>query len=100
MTPNRPSSYDGEARGGGRGRSDARSPFRRRGRRKVCRFCAEKTLVIDYKDSRLLGSFVTEAGKIVPSRVTGNCAKHQRNLTSAIKRARNVAFLPFAQARV
>jgi small subunit ribosomal protein S18 len=71
--------------------------FRRRGpaRRKVCRFCAEKIHAIDYKDTRTLSSFVTERGKIVPSRISGNCAKHQRALTGAIKRARVVALMPF-----
>jgi len=66
------------------------------GRRKVCRFCADKTLKVDYKDVRTLGTFVTEGGKIVPSRVTGNCARHQRALTVAIKRARILALLPFS----
>lgn len=66
------------------------------GRRKVCRFCADKTLKVDYKDVRTLGTFITEGGKIVPSRVTGNCAKHQRALTVAIKRARILALLPFS----
>ena len=72
--------------------------MRRRGggRRKVCRFCADKTLKADYKDVRTLHSFVTEGGKIVPSRITGNCAKHQRALTVAIKRARTLALLPFS----
>lgn len=74
--------------------------FRRRGmgRRKVCRFCADKTLLIDYKDSRVLGHFLSERGKIIPSRITGNCARHQRSLTLAIKRARTVALLPFTTA--
>lgn len=72
--------------------------FRRRPsvRRKVCRFCAEKETGIDYKDIRILSSFVTERGKIVPSRITGNCARHQRQLTTAIKRARTVALLPYS----
>lgn len=68
-------------------------------RRKVCRFCADKTLKIDYKDTRVLTQFVTERGKITPSRITGNCAHHQRLLTTAIKRARTVALLPFTTAR-
>ena len=66
------------------------------GRRKVCRFCADKTLKVDYKDVRTLGSFITEGGKIVPSRTSGNCAKHQRQLAVAIKRARVLALLPFS----
>ena len=82
----------GERRGKGEGRG-----FRRRGigRRKVCRFCADKAMLIDYKDSRALGNFLSERGKIMPSRITGNCARHQRQLTMAIKRARTVALLPY-----
>jgi small subunit ribosomal protein S18 len=68
-------------------------------RRKVCRFCADKTLVIDYKDIRMILQFVTERGKMTPSRITGNCARHQRLLTTAIKRARSVALLPFTTAK-
>ena len=88
---------DGD-RGGNEGRPGDRGGMRRRpgGRRKVCRFCADKTLKVDYKDVRTLGTFITEGGKIVPSRVTGNCAKHQRELTVAIKRARILALLPFS----
>lgn len=67
-------------------------------RRKVCRFCADKTLRIDYKDIKTLSQFVTERGKMTPSRITGNCARHQRLLTTAIKRARSVAMLPFTTA--
>ncbi len=88
----------GEGRGGeGRG-GDGRGGMRRRpgGRRKVCRFCADKTLHVDYKDVRTLGSFITEGGKIVPSRTSGNCARHQRQLAVAIKRARVLALLPFS----
>ena len=71
--------------------------FRRRGmgRRKVCRFCADKTMLIDYKDSRVLGNFLTERGKIIPARITGNCARHQRRLTISVKQARTVALLPY-----
>jgi len=85
----------GERRGKGEGRG-----FRRRGmgRRKVCRFCADKQMLIDYKDSRTLGNFLSERGKIIPSRITGNCARHQRALTLAIKRARTVALLPYTTA--
>ena len=67
-------------------------------RRKVCRFCADKTLRIDYKDVRTISQFVTERGKMTPSRITGNCARHQRILTTAVKRARTVALLPFTTA--
>jgi small subunit ribosomal protein S18 len=65
-------------------------------RKKVCKFCVEKIDDINYKDVRLLGQFVAERGKIVPRRLTGVCTPHQRRLTSAIKRARNIALLPFA----
>jgi len=64
-------------------------------RRKFCKFCADTSVHIDHKDPDLLGRFLTERFKIIPSRVTGTCAKHQRALTRAIKRARNLALLPF-----
>ncbi|MEJ2725561.1 MAG: 30S ribosomal protein S18 [Deltaproteobacteria bacterium] len=64
-------------------------------RRKICRFCADSSLVIDYKDPRTLRLFTTERGKIIPRRISGNCAKHQRMLTVAIKRAREIALLPY-----
>jgi small subunit ribosomal protein S18 len=81
---------------------DEKGPPRRRPmfRRKVCRFCADKTLKIDYKDVRTVAQFVTERGKMTPSRITGNCARHQRALTKAIKRARSVALLPFTTAKM
>ena len=65
-------------------------------RRKVCKFCDEKIDVIDYKDVKLVGQFVSERGKVLPRRLTGTCSPHQRLLTVAIKRARNIALLPFA----
>ncbi len=65
-------------------------------RRKVCKFCEQKIGVIDYKDAKLLGEFISERGKILPRRLTGTCARHQHVLTTAIKRARNIALLPFA----
>ena len=68
-------------------------PFQRR---KVCRFCADKQVTIDYKDPRTLRYFVSERGKIIPRRISGNCSKHQREITEAIKRARNIALLPIA----
>lgn len=73
-------------------------PVRRRrfGRRKVCKFCADKVDTVDYKDVKRLRTFVTERGKIIPRRISGNCARHQRQLTTALKRARNVALIPFA----
>jgi len=64
-------------------------------RKKVCRFCVEKIDDINYKDVRLLSSFVSEKGKIVPRRLTGVCSPHQRRLTEAVKQARNIALLPF-----
>ncbi len=70
-------------------------PRPRRSRRKVCTFCADKIDHIDYKDIPRLRKFVSERGKILPKRMTGTCAQHQRALTIAIKRARHIALLPF-----
>lgn len=67
----------------------------RKKKRKQCSFCAEKMENIDYKDAARLRRYITERGKILPRRITGNCAKHQRRLTTAIKRAREMALLPF-----
>lgn len=64
-------------------------------RRKMCRLCGEKITQIDYKDIELLKTFTTERGKIIPRRISGNCAKHQRQITVAIMRARNIALMPF-----
>lgn len=75
------------------------SANRRRGRRKVDRFLADKSLVIDYKDPSVLKYFITERGKIVPRRVSGLCAKNQRKVTRAIKRARMVALMPFTTVK-
>ena len=72
--------------------------MRRRGgrrRKKVCVYCADKNAVIDYKDVNKLKRYVSERGKILPRRITGNCAKHQRALTVAIKRARHIALMPY-----
>lgn len=70
---------------------------KRRGRKKrVCNFCVDKADHIDYKDIRKLGKYVTERGKILPRRITGTCATHQRALTSAIKKARIIALLPYS----
>ncbi|OHE54634.1 MAG: 30S ribosomal protein S18 [Thermodesulfovibrio sp. RBG_19FT_COMBO_41_18] len=66
-------------------------------RRKFCRFCSEKVEYIDYKNIKVLRSFLTERGKILPRRMTGNCAKHQRELTESINRARSIALLAFAE---
>ena len=77
-------------------RSNERRRERREYRRKkICRFCSDSSLKIDYKHYRLLRSFLTERGRIIPRRISGNCAKHQREITRAIKRARQVALLPF-----
>ena len=67
----------------------------RRSRKKVCAFCVDKIAQIDYKDVPRLRRFLSERGKIIPRRVTGTCARHQRQLTTAIKRARHLAFLPY-----
>jgi small subunit ribosomal protein S18 len=80
--------------------SGARRPESRRRapypvRRKVCRFCAEKVRDIDYKQIQILRTFTTDTGKILSARITGNCASHQRQLTRCIKRARNLALLPY-----
>lgn len=64
-------------------------------RRKICRFCADTSLAINYKDPKTLKYFVTERGKIIPRRISGTCAKHQRALTKAIKQARTIALLPY-----
>ncbi len=66
---------------------------------KICRFCAEKVEVIDFFDIKLLKPLISERGKIIPSRISGNCAKHQRRLTEAVKLARNIALLPFSVER-
>ena len=94
----------GRSGGGGRGRGGDKKPgdkekgqrrtlFRRR---KVCKFCADKIDDINYKDVKLLSPFVPERGKILPRRMFGTCAEHQRKVTLAIQRARNIALLPFA----
>ncbi|SHJ00912.1 MULTISPECIES: 30S ribosomal protein S18 [Clostridium] len=80
--------------------SEKREPRRgnsrmRRAKRKVCAFCVDKADSIDYKDIGKLRKYVTERGKILPRRISGTCAKHQRQLTESVKRARNIALLPF-----
>lgn len=72
-------------------------PRRFQQRRKFCRFCSEKVAFIDYKDLKTLRSHITERGKILPRRMTGTCAGHQRELTEAIKRARNIALLSYVE---
>ena len=73
--------------------------LRRRGTRKrVCKYCADKTATVDYKDPQTLKQFITDRGKVVPRRISGNCALHQRKVNVAISRARNIALLPFTTA--
>ncbi|MCA1593836.1 MAG: 30S ribosomal protein S18 [Acidobacteria bacterium] len=85
---------DGPSHGGrGGGRAGGRGRMRRR---KVCRFCLDKVDLIDFKDVKLLQNYIPERGKVVPRRITGTCAPHQRMLAEAIKRARNIALLPYA----
>ena len=81
-----PAGRDQRGRGGARGRMR---------RRKVCRFCIDKVDIIDFKDVKLLQNFIPERGKILPRRISGVCTAHQRMLCEAIKRARNIAFLPY-----
>jgi small subunit ribosomal protein S18 len=71
------------------------APRGRRMKKKICSFCIDKAVHVDYKDINKLRKYITERGKILPRRISGNCAKHQRMLTEAIKRARNIALLPF-----
>ncbi len=84
----------GERSGGPGGPGGGKKQYFRR--KKVCKFCVEKIDDINYKDVRMLGQFVAERGRIMPQRITGVCAPHQRRLADAIKKARNIALLPFA----
>ncbi len=70
-------------------------PFRNKKKKKVCQFCAEKAEKIDYKDTVKLRKCISERSKILPRRITGTCAKHQRELTEAVKRARQMALIPY-----
>jgi small subunit ribosomal protein S18 len=79
-----------------RGDRNDRKSGGRKGRKKVCSFCVERVEIIDYKDIGRLNRFISDRSKILPRRVTGTCAGHQRELTTAIKRARIVALLPFS----
>ena len=98
----RPSGPGGGGRGGRGGRPSGPGGPAKRGKRsfvrkkKVCRFCVDKADFIDYKKAEILAPFIQERGKILPRRMTGTCARHQRWLTVAIKRAQNIALLPFA----
>ncbi len=76
-------------------KTTVKKSYKKAPRRKVCAFCQEKVEVIDYKDINRLKKYVTEAGKILPRRMSGTCAKHQRELSTAIKRARIASLLPF-----
>jgi small subunit ribosomal protein S18 len=78
---------------GGEGRDEKKRPV---GRRKMCKFCGDETIKIDYKDAGLLKYFITDRGKLVPRRISGNCAKHQREISRAVNRARMIAIMPFA----
>ncbi|HEY6466495.1 MAG TPA: 30S ribosomal protein S18 [Candidatus Acidoferrales bacterium] len=100
--PSGPGGYSGRP-GGPRPQGGPRPPGGpKRGKRnfvrkkKVCRFCVDKVDLIDYKKAEILGSFIQDRGRILPRRMTGTCARHQRWLTVAIKRAQNIALLPFA----
>jgi small subunit ribosomal protein S18 len=84
---------EGKGERGGRGGDDKKRPV---GRRKQCKFCADEAIKIDYKDPSLLKYFITDRGKLVPRRLTGNCAKHQREISTAVNRARMIALMPFA----
>lgn len=82
-----------EVKKSGNETSMKRRPMRRR--KKVCVYCVDKNAVIDYKDTNKLKRYISERGKILPRRITGTCAKHQRALTVAIKRARHVSLMPY-----
>ena len=85
---------EGKGDRGERGdRGDKKRPV---GRRKQCKFCADEAIKIDYKDASLLKYFITDRGKLVPRRLTGNCARHQREISTAVNRARMIALMPFA----
>ena len=86
---------DQHGKGGRKPRGDGLTP-----RKKICRFCENRIYYIDYKDDRLLHRFMTEEGKIIPRRISGTCAQHQRQLVKAIKRARHMAILPFVMETI
>lgn len=84
----------------GKGKREPRAKkFQLLTKRRACRFCVDKKIVIDYKDARFLQPFVSERGRIMPRRLSGNCAKHQREVTAAVKRARILAIIPFTSAQ-
>ncbi len=95
--PARSSERSSDSRG--RDSREGKGPERKRRfqvRKKVCRFCVDKTPFIDYKDVKTLRFFLTERGKILPRRISGNCARHQREVTVAVQRCRNIALVPFS----
>lgn len=92
----RPGSASQRPTGGDKAVATGKKQYFRR--KKVCKFCVEKIDDINYKDTRLLSAFIAERGKIMPRRISGVCAPHQRQLADAIKKARNIALLPFAAA--
>ena len=85
------------ARARKKARRDKKRMFQRR---KVCRFCADKKLLLDYKEPKTLRLFISETGKVTPRRISGTCAKHQRKLAVAIKRARQIALLPYTAKHI
>src|SRR6516164_8561430 len=94
-----PSEISDEVKGersGAIGGGDRDGKKRSVGRRKMCKFCADEAIKIDYKDASLLKYFITDRGKLVPRRLSGNCAKHQREISTAVNRARMIALMPFA----
>jgi small subunit ribosomal protein S18 len=94
-------SYGPKARLRAKARKKARKAAKRMfTRRKVCRFCADTNVGIDYKDPKALKFFVSETGKLIPRRISGNCARHQRAVTVAVKRARQLALIPFASVGI
>lgn len=84
----------------GKGARKPKRTNRNFNRRKVCKYCADNKLTIDYKDGRVLMAFTTERGKIIPRRISGACARHQRAITTAIKRARVLALIPYTATQV
>ena len=82
-------------RGGAAGSDDRGDKKRSMGRRKQCKFCGDENMKIDYKDQALLKYFITDRGKLVPRRISGNCAKHQRAIALSVRRARMIALVPF-----
>jgi len=89
--------YRQSSGGGDDDRKDGKMSRSPRFKKKVCKFCHNKDIAIDYKNSDLLEKFLTERGKILPRRITGTCAKHQRHIATEVKRARMIALLPFVE---